>query len=258
MSGSIITNRFRHHTMVEFLLPLMLVAVSAAQLARPLNFDEAIYFTIARDIRRLLVPAWTWDGHSYVLFANSPGLLLYLAAPLQQWSSGVNIVMTRLFIVTVFLAVPTVAVWSISRKRYGLLPAGIGVGLAFATSIFFDESFRFRLDMPLGAVSGAVLLFYHEAAQAENRRSISLLAAIVLIVISFWIKFQAVCALASVLTYWFHVRVSSRRPQFRHLGTGAISLTIAAVIGFVAWVTFMRFAAHHLAMVAETPFGHPQ
>src|SRR6476619_824712 len=88
MSGSIITNRFRHHAMVEFVLPLMLVAVSAAQLARPLNFDEAIYFTIARDIRRLLVPAWTWDGHSYVLFANSPGLLLYLAAPLQQWVIG--------------------------------------------------------------------------------------------------------------------------------------------------------------------------
>lgn len=237
---------------LEWAIPLLLLAACLGQVARPLNFDEGVYFTIARDIGRLHVPAIAWDGETYELFSNSPALVLYLGALFQHWSPHANVVITRLVIASLFVVWPTLVLWSLLRHRYGVLPAAAGISVPFITWTFLDEAFRFRLDVPLGVTCAVTLLYYYRASRSEGGMSASLCLAMVLTAASVWIKFQAVCVVAAVLAYWCYVRLSGRKSEVPGIGLATAAVVLAAVLGVAGWIGFSRVATELLVSAVPT------
>jgi 4-amino-4-deoxy-L-arabinose transferase-like glycosyltransferase len=222
----------RHSRLVLPLLAIvaaLLVILPAVLSVHVLEYDEAIFMDVARNIQRLGLPlrSITTDG---VFFFDHTNLYVYLLS-LYARSSELGILAARLVTVLFGLA----SVWftfeigtRISNHMGGFV-AALLVGLSpfFALHAFFV---RMEVPMVCAMLTGLLLLIENER---RPRRGLTLAAGVML---SIAVLFKEV---AILFTSWCAVYVllvnrRDRRPVISEL----LAVTTPTVLGLLAWAAW--------------------
>lgn len=200
-------------------LPLMLRV-------RVLEYDEAIFLDVARNIQRTGIPVRS-IGEKGAFYFEHPPLYVY-GLSLYAKSSSIGILFARL--VTTFIGLGSILVTFSIGAQIGGTRAGLVSALLLAINSFFAlYSFYIYMEVPMAfsIMVGIRLILEAEKREQDNLLALAGLAlAVAVLFKEFALVFTLVCAAYVLLSRW-----RNGRPGWR----AAFKVAAPTVIGLLLW-----------------------
>ena len=193
-------------------------------------YDEANYLVIAQNIKRIGLPVFYWLPAQLSLFLDSPPALFYFLSLLPSWVLN-DPPLVRAVYAVVASAVLFGPLWYHLRGTIGAWRTIATTAiLAATTGYLLIESIQVRMDLPLSALTFAVLIFVAQVDTAVvtarvRDTALPCLAIFVFSSLAYLTKYQAVCLTGSLLL-WGLTRFSNPRKL--------ISVALAHILGMAA------------------------
>ncbi|MGE0451435.1 MAG: ArnT family glycosyltransferase [Vicinamibacterales bacterium] len=180
----------------------LLAVLTASYLSTDLNYDEAVYLTLARKIVDTGLPLRRSfdDFTQFTLFRDSPPLAIYVAAVTQRFFPGDD-TPTRLVHAALFVLPTYLLVWLVSWRTYGPLAGLMSVAALLSSGNYVNDTQYVQMDVPLGLFALIALVCFERACVDSARaRRWALLAGFALAAAS-WTKFQSICIPGAVALF---------------------------------------------------------
>jgi len=198
-------------------------------------YDEANYLVIAQNIKRIGLPVFYWLPGQPTLFWDSPPGLFYALSLLPAAILNTPSLVRAVYAVGAF-ALIFGPLWYHLRGTIGAWRTIATTAiLAVTTGYLLIESIQVRMDLPLAALSFAVLSLVAQVDSSEARARardmlLSCLAILALSSLAYLTKYQAVC-LSGALGLWGLTRLLHLRK--------IIPVGLAHVLGMIVAIAVL-------------------
>ncbi len=223
---------------------LLLAAASLLlSLGREIDYDEAIYLSIAKSIDRTGLPllAGLEDPGRKELFLVSPPLVMATAAVTQHaWPA--EVFPSRLAHVVLFSLPVYVLVWLIARREYGEWPACVALVTLLASSQFLAHGGPVRLDVPLALFSLGALWCFHRATEPASAAGRWSAMAGLCLGTAVLVKYQAICVPLGIGFYLAWLALRRDRETLRRTVLPLVAQTVAGLAALAALAGYFCFA----------------